>query len=249
MATTTTASNGAYSFAGLLPDDYVVVVTAPAGYRITAADVGADDTIDSDVAPDGRTAAITVAAGVDITDVDAGFYEPVTIGDTVFFDRDGDGTADADDPGLAGVVRHRDVGRPRRHLRDRRRRGVVDDHHPRWASTASTICRPGLIRVVATMPPGMTPTTGVSRTVAIASGGTRLDVDLGVTGTGSLGVLVYGDRDRDSVADVDEPGLPAVTVIVTWAGADGVLGTVRRHQVHHRLRRRRPLARGLAPRR
>ena len=47
--------------------------TLPAGYAILPSDQGGDDDADSDASPDtGRTAQITLAAGEELIDVDAG---------------------------------------------------------------------------------------------------------------------------------------------------------------------------------
>lgn len=39
-----------------------------------------------------------------LLDVDAGLHKPATLGDTVWFDRNGDGMQQANEPGMAGVT-------------------------------------------------------------------------------------------------------------------------------------------------
>ena len=48
-----------------------------------------------------------------------------------------------------------------------------------------------------------------------------LDIDFGLTGSGSVGDLVWFDFDADGIADPGEPPIPGVVVSVIWSGPDG----------------------------
>ncbi|NUQ38736.1 MAG: carboxypeptidase regulatory-like domain-containing protein [Caldilineales bacterium] len=86
VISTTTDANGVYTFTAP-PGDYIVEFEPPTGYEITRQDEGVDDAVDSDADPvTGRTGVITLTAGAVIADVDAGLYQPVTIGDFIFLD-------------------------------------------------------------------------------------------------------------------------------------------------------------------
>ena len=76
VASTTTGSNGAYSFTGVTPGTYAVQFTAVAGASFTAQDVGSNDAVDSDVGATGRTASITLSSGGGASNVSAGSYTP-----------------------------------------------------------------------------------------------------------------------------------------------------------------------------
>jgi hypothetical protein len=90
---TTTAGGGAYSFSGLSPGTYYVVFDPIAGYGRASADLG-DDLLDSDAnASTGRTANVVLLGGQSDLSVDAGYYQPATIGGRVLADV-----------GLAGVT-------------------------------------------------------------------------------------------------------------------------------------------------
>ncbi|HEY0216228.1 MAG TPA: SdrD B-like domain-containing protein, partial [Cellulomonas sp.] len=133
VATTTTGADGAYRIDMLEPGDYRVEFTlAPAdaeryGFSTALAagawDAGADSdavtsatttgvatTPDLTVGPDAAGLRASVAAdGVTASRIDptwdAGLVElPVSVGDLVWYDADGDGVQDAGEPGLAGVV-------------------------------------------------------------------------------------------------------------------------------------------------
>jgi hypothetical protein len=53
----------------------------------------------------------------------------------------------------------------------------------------------------------------------------RRDVDFGYVGAGSLGDTVWFDVNANGVQDAGEPGIPGVTVALTWFGPDGLPGT------------------------
>ena len=59
---------------------------------------------DADVAMDGMTETVTLESGDDYEDLDAGLYEPASLGDFVFLDEDGDGIQDPEDDGIEGVT-------------------------------------------------------------------------------------------------------------------------------------------------
>ncbi|MCL4206714.1 MAG: choice-of-anchor D domain-containing protein [Pirellulaceae bacterium] len=112
--TTTTDANGNYLFNGstLLPGTYVVTVTNPGGYAFSPQDQGGNDAVDSDVNPaTGSTGPVTVVSGQTNTTIDAGLYQPVSLGDRVWVDLNGNGIQNAGEPGLNGVeVRLRNSG-------------------------------------------------------------------------------------------------------------------------------------------
>lgn len=110
VATTTTDANGNYLFQGLLPGQYQVQVVTPEGYKFTTANAGSDDTVDGDVVWNGagtntgNSAIVTLAAGENNTSVDAGLKVClVKVGDTIWWDANGNGVQDTGERGVAGV--------------------------------------------------------------------------------------------------------------------------------------------------
>ncbi|WP_341227824.1 SdrD B-like domain-containing protein, partial [uncultured Arcticibacterium sp.] len=112
--TTTTNGDGYYEFTGLVPGDYVVTFPTTADVdgltgQLTdenangeADDEGADDSDANET--DGTTDTITLTSGEDEKDIDAGYYVPASLGDTVFVDTNGNGLQDAGEPGIEGVT-------------------------------------------------------------------------------------------------------------------------------------------------
>ncbi len=91
-----TIENGIFFFDDLYPGFYIIQIVTPDGYAITLNGVG-DESTDSDLNEDGRTEAIELCAGQNITNVDAGFYALGSIGDYVWFDFNGNGIQDPED--------------------------------------------------------------------------------------------------------------------------------------------------------
>ena len=72
FVSSTTTSDGYYSFSDVAPGDYYVVFDPPSPYLFSPKDQGQDDTIDSDAYASGRTDIVTInTAGTDLT-LDAG---------------------------------------------------------------------------------------------------------------------------------------------------------------------------------
>ncbi len=122
VATTTTDANGLYLFSNLPIGNYVVEITAPAGYKSSTGTVGSAtgsaepanspannvDGYDNGTTVSGqiirsKPVVLTVSSG-DILAVDFGLFKPAQIGDFVFRDLNGDGKQDAGENGVAGVT-------------------------------------------------------------------------------------------------------------------------------------------------
>ena len=101
VAAVTTDANGQYKFENLLPGDYKVTFTNPAGYEATVSDAGDDRGTDSN----GTESAVSLAQGQDDMTVDYGLVGTGVIGDQLFVDvnQNGGSGPDAGDKPLAGV--------------------------------------------------------------------------------------------------------------------------------------------------
>jgi uncharacterized repeat protein (TIGR01451 family) len=157
---------------------------------------------------------------------------PTKIGDLIWFDLDGDGVQDADEPGIPGVTVW-----------------LYDSTGTTLLATAVTNAQglytfSGLsantnyiVRVnPASLPGGMTqtgdpdsscPGTGCDDQHLASLGTTPYwNADFGYQGNVTIGDFVWYDADGDGVQDGGiEVGLDGVTVSLTWAGPDGVLDT------------------------
>lgn len=223
--TTVTGPDGMYLFDGLPEGDYEVTVAAglPAGISNTADE---DGDLDS-------TVTVVLGAADDHLTADFGYQGTTAVGDFVYFDTDGSGTEDPGEPGIPGVELTLTYAGPDNTV------GTDDDIVLSTTTGADgsydfTGLPAGEFVVAVTdgVPPGMSNTAdpdgdldGNSGQFGVPADTTNDTTDFGYTGSGSLGDFVWLDRNGDGAQDGDEPGLPNVVVNVTWAGADGVLGT------------------------
>ncbi|MGH9223908.1 MAG: SdrD B-like domain-containing protein [Acidimicrobiales bacterium] len=153
-----------------------------------------------------------------------------TVGDLVWSDRNRDGSQSPVEPGIAGVrVRLAHPG-PDGTV------GTADDQVVATRTTdgagaySFTGLAPGTYQVAveaATLPPFVEAVSGTSpRTVTVAAGEQRTDVDFGYRflERATLAVDVWVDYDADGARDPDDEPLPGVAVGATWAGDDDVFG-------------------------
>ena len=127
LQTRQTNSNGEYLFANIANGQYRIRVTALGGYTFTLRDAIGDDQYDSDVDSSGVSACLTLAAGQENYDVDAGLTQGAVptptntpagptatptpigsgsaiVGDRVWTDTNANGVQDIGERGVAGVT-------------------------------------------------------------------------------------------------------------------------------------------------
>ncbi len=209
IATTTTGGDGSYIFDDLPAGDYTVVVGE-----------GPDGTGPSTSTTD----EVSLEPGEDYTDADFGFTpaeELGSIGDTVWFDEDGDGVEDATEEGIENIVvtlideNSEIVGAT---LTDENGNYTFDDL-PAGDYTV----------IVGNGPDGTTPSTDTNDEVSLEPGENYEDADFGFAPSneplGTIGDYVWLDTDGEGTQD--EPGNGIGDVAVTLVDESGnVIGTV-----------------------
>ncbi len=225
---TLTDGSGDYLFAGLADGDYRVAVTG-------GVDAGMVNTFDEDdgiIAPDASTLVAGLIATAHLT-ADFGYVGSGRIGDTLWFDVDGDGLVDGAEPGIPGVTVTLTWYGPDGVAGgdDDVQLTTVTDADGMYGFDGLPAGRFDITVDETTLPPGLEATFDLDggfdggAQLSLADGEVRDDADFGYTGTGSIGDTVWLDLDGDGAQSAGEPGIPGVDVIVTWAGLDGILGT------------------------
>ena len=236
---TTTAGDGTYSFGNLAAGTYTLHFSDTAGgttyTRTVQNSTVGDDATDSDTdIATGWTEAYTLAGGATDNTADQGLYRPVSIGDRVYFDYDGDGVQDTGEPGLPNMPVEviwlgpdglLGGGDDRTYTTATGTDGTwsIDDLPPgSYLVTATPALGSGLAVTDSMDNALLDPTSQV--TISTVSGADRADVDFGFRGTGSIGDRIYIDANSDGIQDSNglEPGLPGVTVTLRLdANGDG----------------------------
>ncbi len=101
-----TDENGFYQFSELAPGDYYIVFGFAEDQISTWLNIGNDEALDSDVSlEDGevRTAIVSLEAGENLGEIDAGFYRYASLGDLTWIDLNGNGKRNVNDIGLSNV--------------------------------------------------------------------------------------------------------------------------------------------------
>lgn len=239
LATAITAAGGQYAFAGLIPGQYYIGVVAPSGYIFTLQDSGSDDSVDSDVNSAGVTSAITLVSGQADATVDAGLYQPVSLGDYVWEDLDANGLQDIDEAGLGGVTVN---------LYDFANTLIASAITAASGQYSFSGLRPGLYYAQFVAPSGYlftlqddggddavdsdTSASGYTNNITLISGQVDTTWDAGMYRTATINDRVWEDMNADGLWNVGEPGVAGVTVnlfdlndnlVATAAtGADGL---------------------------
>ncbi|MFV9505937.1 MAG: SdrD B-like domain-containing protein, partial [Oscillochloridaceae bacterium umkhey_bin13] len=224
ISTAFTLNNGTYEFLNLANGTYYVVVdrtTLPGGILPTQ-DL---DEIGRCVVCNSIGRAVVNNANVDNQDFGYLPEGPLSIGDTVWYDRNGDGQqVGVQETGISGVTVNLQVWNPATSSYITVRTTSTDSNGKYIFDTLP----PGTYRVVVdTTDPSIpadafgnrfAPTTPVSREITLTNAD-NLTADFGFTALAAIGDTVYYDANRNGDQDFGEPGVAGVTVNLTNADA------------------------------
>ena len=215
LLTTTTGADGGYLFADLADGTYLVDVVDAANPNGTLN--GLQHVIGNQSQPEPSTA-ISVGGGYIYRDADFGYRlapgdGQAVVGDVVWFDGNGDGVQQPNEPGIPAV-------------------GVCATPSVGGAAICATTDANGryllnvpygayTIAPTSGIPSGLTPATAASKTVVIAVSQQLLTADFGYTAPsgallGSIGDLVFGDVNTNGVFDSGDGALAGVSVDLIW---------------------------------
>ncbi|MEZ4990989.1 MAG: SdrD B-like domain-containing protein, partial [Saprospiraceae bacterium] len=238
IATTTTAVDGSYSFTGLIPGTYSVQFTdIPSGFVFAPLDAGSDDALDSDADPanSGMTTTVTLAAGDNYEDFDAGILAKASIGNLVWEDFNGNGLQDDLDSGVGGITVN---------LKDAGGTVIATTTTAADGTYGFTNLDPGTYSVQFTdLPAGFSfaplnagsddaldsdadpANSGMTATVTLISGDSYQDFDAGILTGASIGNFVWEDLNGNGLQDDLDSGVGGVTVNLKDAGGTVIATT------------------------
>jgi protocatechuate 3,4-dioxygenase beta subunit len=223
--TTVTDSNGLYKFENLQPAQYrveFVLSTLPTYYVVTPQDKGSNDNNDSDADTiTGISHLITLSGGENDMSIDMGInLPPTSLGDYVWYDKNGDGIQDSTEAGISGINVN-----------------LLDDAGTVIATTQTdnsgwyefTDLYPADYQVRFAMPSGYTlspkdstddehdsdvDSSLTTPLTTISIGEHDITLDMGVYKLGSIGDTIWYDDNADRVIDSSEERFAGVSVIL-----------------------------------
>jgi protocatechuate 3,4-dioxygenase beta subunit len=218
VKTTTTDSNGNYKFS-VEAGTYAVNIKAPAGYYTTGKDVGSNDSVDSDADASGNLGTVTVSAGQNVTNMDAGLYQKAELGDKVWYDLNGDGIQQSNEGGAKGV---------KVTLLNEKGAIIATDVTDASGEYSFTDLAPGKYSVKFSAVDGYSFTkqnqgsndsvdsdadaNGLIAQFTLSSGQVDKTRDAGLVKLGSIGDRVWEDSNYNGIQDSGEKGVDGVTV-------------------------------------
>ena len=232
-----TSATGQYSFNNLAAfDDYVITVDYDgingSVFNLDAAGYTQTYDLDENGSPslDNTASNISLTPGQNRTDIDFGYTGQNTVGDTVWFDLDGDGVQDPGENGIDGltVTLTGDIDND-----------GIDEY---TASTTTALdgtyffnnLPAGSFDITVTPPTASTPTYDYdsdfasppdnTTEVILGANEDNLDIDFGLRGTGIIGDYIWYDADGDGIQD-EAAGAGIANVSITISGdidGDGI---------------------------
>ncbi|MBD2250456.1 SdrD B-like domain-containing protein [Nostoc parmelioides] len=218
IATTTTNSSGGYQFSGLIPGDYQVKFTAPAGYVFSTANQGNSDAVDSDADPStGVTQTVTLTSGEFNGTLDAGLVALASLGNFVFEDKNANGIQDSGETGIGNATVN---------LLDAAENFIATTTTNSSGLYSFTNLQPGDYKVQFVQPSGFNGISPknigsndaidsdglISDIVNLSPGENDTTVDAGFYKTASLGDFVFNDANNNGIQDTGEVGVSGVVV-------------------------------------
>lgn len=235
--TATTGANGVYSFSGLRTTaggvNYTVAIDTT-----TVPQDGAGNPVPNTADPDGganSTSAVTLTAAAPTNTVQNFGYQnngSGVIGDRVFLDLNGDGVWNAGE-GISGVVVYLTADIDGYGTAETFTATTDADGFYQFANLPVFIPDGSAIAYTvavnpADLPAGVAPSSDADGTatpnttaLTLVANANRPDIDFGYRGTGSVGGVVYEDRNANGVQDPFEPGIAGVQVVLSGTDARG----------------------------
>jgi len=231
-----TDRSGIYTFEGLAPGEYYVIVHKPEAYEFTIPQACASvacDLQDSDANPlSGVTQAVSIQSGGRDDSLDAGLLTSLSISGRLWDDRNLDGLQSANEPGIAlpsatvqlldsatGALlataplgdSPRDVGRYQFNVNPGQYQ-VLFSLPEGYSLSQRTLSQSTELPTDPTRDSDPDPTTGMTAILVVEAGRPLSQIDGGIQQQLSIGDLVWSDLNNNGLQDTGEPGIGGVAL-------------------------------------
>jgi hypothetical protein len=243
-ATTTTATNGTYSFStdsggnALRPGTYQITETQPSGYLPGATAVGTvSGATDGTVVATGQIGAIALTSGQSGINYNFGEVKQVSISGTVYIDTNGTGVYSSSDPGVAGVTLTLSGANNLGQSISVMTTTAADGTYSFTLDGSGNALRPGTYQITETPPSGYLAgattvgtvsgstdgtvvSSGTIGSIALTSGQNGIKYNFGEVQPVTISGLVYQDISGTGAYSLSDPGIAGVTL--TLSGTNGL---------------------------
>ncbi len=229
-----TDGSGFYEFETVNAGEYYVQFYFDSDYLVSEANQGGNDNLDSDVGDfngPNTTQKFNVQADENVDNVDLGLYNCVKIGESVWFDTNGNDIQDDNENGINGlkVLLYRWIDGDAilwDYTYTSHKPGTAsDDGYYQFCVPPGNyyinfdMTIPSLVRVVPHVGSEATDSDidgsngqGTTGTFSVTAGNDRLDIGAGYYGQATLGDRVWVDQNNDGIRDLNEPRMGGVKV-------------------------------------
>lgn len=229
VSTTISDANGNYLFENVVPGSYKVQFSSPIGTQFTTSSGTVSQVDNSDADSTGTTACFTVAAGDQLTYIDAGLKPQTTgtasIGDKVWNDTDQDGIQDGSETGVQGITvkLFASDGVTLLKTTTTNALGIYNFRNllPGCYIVEFSNLSSGYVFTTSNMGSDSSLnsdadiSTGRTSTVCVTASQNNSTIDAGIynaSNTNSIGNKVWYDANKNGIQDVTEYGYPGVVV-------------------------------------
>lgn len=232
VATTTSDANGEYEFQEIPPGSYSVQVEVDDGTTFSPVVDGGNQISQVDDQPYGTSPVAELTVGTQENTWNVGLIQPVSVGNKVWNDLNGNGIQDADEPGMPGITAILVDGRGTeldRMVTDESGLYLFEGLEPGTYAVKFDIPDEYLFTPAAKTTTPITNAvdgslsyddvtsdvnveTGVTDAVFLNSGEENLSFDAGIFIPVNISGTTWHDLNANGIQDEDEPGLPGSTV-------------------------------------
>lgn len=225
----TSDSTGRYQFMNLNPGNYHWEFVTPNGYRPTLSNKG-DEATDSDPV-NGKVENITLISGQSSPDYYAGFYRPISIGDFVWEDLNGNGIQENGEWGIAHIevtlyelldgdtliVEDKVTDHDGNYMFQDKKPGFYFLQFEAQKEYSATLKKEGSDLLL----DSDVSSSGLTELYLVKSGEMREDLDAGYFRSGQLGDFVWEDLNGNGLQDAGEPGMSDIKIVLSGETTTG----------------------------